>query len=151
MLASAVSMQTTVINLARMIGPAIAGMLLTHFSPGVLLYGVSGGTLFVMLSLLSIGPSEQKRPEIKEGKSERPLKETWQYIQQHPKVLSILLIAIAPMVFGFPYTTMLPLFSKELFQMGPDGLGYCFLYPLSERLWPRYYCQLASRRDPNYY
>lgn len=123
MLASAVSIQTTVINLARMIGPAIAGLLLTHFSPGMLMYGVSGGALFVMLSLLSMGPSEQKRPEMKEAKSKRPLKETWHYIQQHPKVLSVLLISIAPMVFGFPYTTMLPLFSKELLQMGPEGFG----------------------------
>ncbi|WP_238323365.1 MFS transporter [Planococcus antarcticus] len=123
MLASAVSIQTTIINLARMIGPAIAGMLLVHFSPGILMYGVSGGTFFVMLSLLSIGPSEQKTSEVKKRKSKRPLKETWRYIQQQPKVLSILLIAIAPMVFGFPYTTMLPLFSKELLQMGPDGFG----------------------------
>jgi MFS family permease len=123
MLASAISIQTTIINLARMIGPAIAGMLLVYFSPGILMYGVAAGTLFVMLSLWSIASFEQKSPQIIEGKSKRPLKETWQYIQQHPKVLSILLIAIAPMVFGFPYTTMLPLFSKELLQMGPDGFG----------------------------
>lgn len=123
MLASAVSIQTTIINLARMIGPAIAGVLLIHFSPGLLMYGVSAGTLFVLLSLLSIGLSEQKEPAIKGGESKRPLKETWQYIQRHPKVLSILIIAIAPMVFGFPYTTMLPLFSRELLQMGPDGFG----------------------------
>lgn len=123
MLASAVSIQTTSINLARMIGPAIAGILLVHFSPGMLMFGVSGGTIFVMLSLLSVRASGQKRAEIKKGKTKRPLKDTWRYIQQHPKVLSILLIAIAPMVFGFPYTTMLPLFSMELLQMGPDGFG----------------------------
>lgn len=123
MLASAVSIQTTIINLARMIGPAFAGFLLVHYSPGTLMFGVSLGTLFVLFSLWSIGPSRIEKTENKKSDSKQPLKETWGYIQQQPKVMSILLIAIAPMIFGFPYTTMLPLFSKELFHTGPDGFG----------------------------
>ena len=27
------------------------------------------------------------------------------------------------MVFGFPYTTMLPLFSRDLLNLGPEGFG----------------------------
>lgn len=123
MLASAISFQTTVINLARMIGPALAGLLLVHYSAWNLMYVVSSGTLFVLASLLLIQTSDNKNRELKEMKLKPQMKETWQYIREQPKILSILLIAIAPMIFGFPYTTMLPLFSKDLLQMGPDGFG----------------------------
>ncbi|MFP3470907.1 hypothetical protein R0J90_12775, partial [Micrococcus sp. SIMBA_144] len=33
-------------------------------------------------------------------------------------------MAIAPMIFGFPYTTMLPIFSKELMYLGSAGFGF---------------------------
>lgn len=123
MLASAISIQTTTLNLARMIGPSLAGVLLVHFPPGIIMYAVALGALFVMVSLLLIEPVE-KNDELQVNRKEKQrLNKTWQYIRNDQKVLSLLLIAIAPMIFGFPYTTMLPLFSAELLQMGPEGFG----------------------------
>ncbi|WLD92622.1 MFS transporter [Alkalihalobacillus sp. AL-G] len=123
MLANGIAIQTTIINLSRIIGPALAGVLLVHSSPGILMYFVSLGSLFAMISLFLIQPIEQNgKSDEKQGNKES-IKETFRYIDQNPKVLSVLLIAIAPMVFGFPYTTMLPIFSKELLGMGPDGFG----------------------------
>jgi MFS family permease len=123
MLPSAISIQTTIINLARMIGPALSGMLLIYFSPGTLMYFISLGTLFVIVSLFLIESIEQKEVRQPRVQIKHSLKDLWQYITQQPKVLSILLVAVAPMIFGFPYTTMLPFFSKELFGLGPDGFG----------------------------
>jgi hypothetical protein len=121
MLSSAVTLQTACINVARMVGPALAGVLLASFPPFILLLCVSGGTLFVLLSLLTISEGEQRVK--KKNKNQTTIRETWDYLKKEPGIPPILLLAVAPMIFGFPYTTMLPLLSEELMDTGPEGFG----------------------------
>lgn len=123
MLMSAISLNTTAVNLARMIGPAAAGVLLVHFPPGELLFIVAAGTLGILLSLPGIKRMDKKNCSIQKTSGKQSLRETWTYLKNNPKIQSILLIAIAPMIFGFPYTTMMPMFSTELLNMGPEGFG----------------------------
>ena len=51
------------------------------------------------------------------------IKEAAVYVKNSPAVQSLLILAVAPMVFGFPYTAMMPLFAEDLLQLGPQGLG----------------------------
>ena len=44
-------------------------------------------------------------------------------MKDSPAVQSLLILTVAPMVFAFPYTAMMPLFAEELLQLGPKGLG----------------------------
>ncbi len=124
-LSNAISLQTMVINVARMVGPALAGWMLLKMDAPILFVMIGFGTLVIMASLNGIRVKEERRDPIersvKSNKSD--LKETFQYIKENHLIVSILLMAVAPMVFGFPYTTMLPLFVEELMGMGPDGFG----------------------------
>ncbi|WP_202081641.1 MFS transporter [Caldalkalibacillus salinus] len=158
-LSSGVAIQTMGIHLARMLGPAAAGILLLHIEAGHLLYILTIGPLVALIALwsMSLNPHRlqtdqdkaTKQPEDRQQgngnlspqnrdkndglnaniqvtektSSSSSLKATFYYIKAHPMVLSVLLLAIAPMVFGFPYTTMLPLFSQALLGLGPDGFG----------------------------
>lgn len=121
MLTSAITLQTTCINVARMIGPALAGVLLASYHPALLLIYVSVGTLFVLLSLWTIPQGEQHVN--KRNHTHKSIRETWHYLKKEPAIPPILLLAIAPMIFGFPYTTMLPLLSDELMDTGSEGFG----------------------------
>lgn len=122
-LASAISLQTMVLNLARMIGPALAGWLLLKVSAPNLIYLLGFGAIITMLIVQRIpsNPVNNKTPDKTNKKGD--LKEAFSYIKNHPLIVSILLIAIAPMIFGFPYTTMLPLFVEDLMDMGPNRFG----------------------------
>ncbi|WP_377890815.1 MFS transporter [Alkalihalobacillus sp. R86527] len=124
-LPSAISIQTMVINLARMVGPALAGVLLLKVSPAMLFLIIAGGTAVILFTLPSIQlmPQLNVSAQTKGSNNKEDLKETFQYIKENHMIVSILLIAIAPMIFGFPYTTMLPLFAEDLMGMGPDGFG----------------------------
>ncbi|PFA67054.1 MFS transporter [Bacillus sp. AFS015802] len=123
MLGSAITLQTTSINVARMIGPALAGVLLGYFPAGGIILGVSLGILIVLFSLMTISGHQQKIQE--RGQWEKKsFHETIQYLKGQPVLLALLFVAIAPMIFGFPYTTMLPIFSKELMGLGPAGFGF---------------------------
>ncbi|MBH0229749.1 MFS transporter [Halobacillus yeomjeoni] len=123
-LPNAISLQTMVINLARMVGPALAGWLLVKYSASELFIVVAAGMTMILFLLPKIEVTQNRELEkkiVKEQKND--WKETFRYIRENRLIVSILLIAIAPMVFGFPYTTMLPLFADELMVMGPDGFG----------------------------
>lgn len=123
MLGSAITLQTTSINVARMVGPAIAGVLLAYIPAGNIMLWVSAGTLLVILPLLTF-PGDQPIALPEKKREKISLRDTFQYILGQPGILAVLLVAIAPMIFGFPYTTMLPLFSNDLMNLGSAGFGF---------------------------
>ncbi|MDX8345630.1 MFS transporter [Rossellomorea sp. YZS02] len=123
MLGSAITLQTTSINVARMVGPAFAGVLLGYFAASNIMLWVSAGTLLVIFTLLTV-PGDQENTEQGKKRESKSIKDTIQYIIGQPGILAVLLVAIAPMIFGFPYTTMLPIFSKELMNLGSAGFGF---------------------------
>ncbi|WP_226674602.1 MFS transporter [Rossellomorea aquimaris] len=123
MLGSAITLQTTSINVARMVGPAFAGVLLGYYAASNIMLWVSAGTLLVIFTLLTV-PGDQENTEQGKKREGKSLKDTIQYIIGQPGILAVLLVAIAPMIFGFPYTTMLPIFSKELMNLGSAGFGF---------------------------
>ncbi|WP_026676867.1 MFS transporter [Fictibacillus gelatini] len=121
-IASAIAINTSVINLSRMIGPAIAGALLPVIGIAHLFYMNAVATFGVLFSLCAIRYSPIPNRNQKKGEK-ATLREAAGFIKSHPVVQSLLLLAIVPMVFGFPYTTLMPLFSRDLLQLGPEGFG----------------------------
>ena len=121
-MASAIAINTMVINLSRIIGPAIAGALIAIMDIAQLFYINAWGTLGVLFSLLVIRADSFSTPDKKKGEK-TALREAADYVKSQPSVQSLLILAIVPMVFGFPYTTMLPLFSRDLLNLGPEGFG----------------------------
>ena len=119
---SAIAINTTVIHLSRIMGPAIAGVLLTVTEMANLFYINAWGTLGVLFSLLMIRSHSFPNSD-KKGGVKTTLREAADYVKSQPSVQSLLILAIVPMIFGFPYTTMMPLFARDLLQLGPKGLG----------------------------
>lgn len=123
---SAIAWNSAVLNLSRIIGPAIAGVMLLTTEPSVILWFNAASTLAMILIVAAVKPlSSAGKP----GKADLPgsdrqgAREAWRYVRSEPAVQSLLLLAVAPMVFGFPYTSMLPLFTQELLGLGSDKLG----------------------------
>ena len=120
-MSSAIAINTLIINLSRIIGPAIAGMLLAVTDIANLFYINAWGTLGVLISLLMI--RSHAVPKFKKNREKTTFKEASDYVKSQPAVQSLLILAIVPMVFGFPYTTMMPLFARDLLNLGPEGFG----------------------------
>jgi MFS family permease len=45
------------------------------------------------------------------------------YVRQQPVVLMLLLLGIGPFILGQPYQSMMPVFARDVLQVGPQGLG----------------------------
>lgn len=121
-MSSAIAINTLVINLSRIIGPALAGMLLAVTDIANLFYINAWGTLGVLISLLMIRSHAVPKFN-KKNREKTTFKEASDYVKSQPAVQSLLILAIVPMVFGFPYTTMMPLFARDLLNLGPEGFG----------------------------
>lgn len=123
-LASAVALNSGVFNAARVIGPTLAGILTGVIGAGgaFILNGLSYMPVIVGLfymSVVEVLPKEHPSPftAIKEGV---------QYAFGHPIIRVLLLMTGITSIFGWSYTTMLPVLASDTFHMGPTGLGYLY-------------------------
>ena len=119
--ASAVAVESAVRNLSRIMGPAIAGTLLAVMEVSDVFWISGCSILAVLLSLFVVRP-EPKR-EVVSNNVKADIQEAAVYVKNSPAVQTLLILTVAPMVFVFPYTAMMPLFAEELLQLGPRGLG----------------------------
>ena len=125
-LASAIAMNSAIYNGSRVIGPAIAGILISATGTGTA-FLVNGVSFFaVIISLLSMKDA-QKAPAAKI--SQHPLqaiRDGLNYSWEHPVIrTSILYIAVIS-IFAWSYVTMLPFIAKHTFHMDASGMGYLY-------------------------
>ncbi len=121
--ANAIAANVAVLNLSRMIGPAVAGTLMLYMGAEMLILLNGLSTLAVLwsvwlLPLTAVASGSRIAAETSSG-----IGEAFRYIRAHPPVLSLLLLAVVPMVFAFPYTSLLPVFARDLLQVGPESFG----------------------------
>ncbi|HEY9857650.1 MAG TPA: MFS transporter [Stenomitos sp.] len=118
--ARAVALNQAQFHLARAIGPMLAGLLLS-VAPLETAFWISAVTsLAILAALLPLKPSLPLRHPTR---APGGIREAVRFVRDRPSVQVVLLLAIAPMVFGFPYTSMMALFAHDLQHLGPAGLG----------------------------
>jgi MFS family permease len=119
--ASAVAVDSGVRNLSRIVGPAIAGILLAVMEVADVFWISACSIVAVLLSLFVVHPESNRDAVSNNIKAD--IQEAAVYVKNSPSVQSLLILAVVPMVFAFPYTAMMPLFAEDLLQLGPEGLG----------------------------
>jgi MFS family permease len=122
-LLNAVALNTSAINIMRIVGPAIAGvMLLVGIGPVYLLNAAV--IIGVMLTtVLMHVPHEPRAPEHQTSMLE-DLRESFAFVARTPAVFSIVGPALILFVFGFPYQSVfVPLFAKRVLDLGDSGVG----------------------------
>jgi MFS family permease len=124
-LPSAIAINSGVFNGARVIGPGIAGLIIG-------LVGVGGAFIFngltyiaVIIALLNM-KIEKKDIAKAKTKTFQAIKEGITYTAKHPVISVLILMAGVLSIFGWSYTTVLPLIAKNKFHIGATGLGYLY-------------------------
>jgi MFS family permease len=122
-LPNAIAMNSMIFNGARMVGPAVAGILIAVIgvSGCFLLNGIS--YLAVIWSLLEM---ELPRRIISEagGSMFRRVREGLHYVWHHPPSLYLMILVAISSGFGMPYTVLIPVFAKNLLHSGASGYGF---------------------------
>ena len=120
---NAVALSSGTENLNRVIAPAIGGVLIAAIDiDGVyfLMVALSFGAMLLLFSVPRVGKRTPDalatvRSEISDG---------LRYVRHTPALRELLVMAFVPILFGMPYMMLLPLFAKDVLDVGSDGLGY---------------------------
>jgi predicted MFS family arabinose efflux permease len=122
-LANAISLNSAMVNLARLIGPALSGLILQRFGAGICFSLNALSFVAVITSLLLMKLPEFKPPAVKK-KISAELAEGLRYLKQTPSISVLVLLAVCLSVFVFPYDTLEPVFAKVVFKGNAVIYGY---------------------------
>jgi MFS family permease len=123
---NAVALNSAVFNGARVIGPAIGGLLYAITGPAWAFYINAASYLAVIAGLLLIRPSHRARSERAKrepGTFLTDLLEGFRYIFATTPILVILLMIGIASLFALNFTTLLPPFAKYVLHLGSGGFG----------------------------
>ena len=122
-LSNAIALNSSMVNGARLVGPALAGLIIAVAGEGYcfLLDGIS--YLAVIGSLLAMHIRVQTvRPASRRVWHE--LAEGWRYVTGSIPIRSILLLLALISLVGMPYTVLMPIFASQVLHGGPHTLGF---------------------------
>ncbi|NHA04618.1 MFS transporter [Mucilaginibacter sp. HC2] len=122
-LANAISLNSAMVNLARLIGPALSGMVLQKFGAGVCFVVNAVSFIAVIISLLLMKFPDFKPPAIKK-KVTSELAEGLKYLKQTPAISMLILLMLCLSLLILPYDTMEPVFAKVIFKGNAATYGY---------------------------
>jgi MFS family permease len=127
-LMNAIALNSASFNLARVLGPAIAGLTLAIIGPAFN-FGVNAlSYLAVLASLWSMNAAALHRPDRPEQHPPvlASLAEGLRYARRTPMVLWPLVLLGGMATFGMNFQTLLPLFARNTLELGADGYGVLF-------------------------
>ncbi len=121
-LLNAISLNSSIVNGARIVGPSVAGLLIGAF--GVAMCFFLNGLTFiaVIAGLLMMRLPSFQRPAHAVSAGEH----AWNgivYSIKHQRVRTILLLFLAVGVFGWSYTVLMPAFARDVLNRGANGYG----------------------------
>jgi MFS family permease len=122
-LSNAIAINSSMANGARLIGPAIAGLVIGAAGEGwcFLIDGVSYFAVIASLLMMRLKPIE-KRPQ--RLSMFEQMREGWDYVRTFHPIRSVLLIFALLSLMGYPYAVLLPVFAGQVLHGGPHTLGW---------------------------
>jgi MFS family permease len=124
-LANAVGLNSATFNIARMVGPAAGGILLSLFGagPSFLLNALS----YVAVLLALAGMREEALwIESPAPRGRRQVREGLRYVLEHRNLLIIMCVVFFAGTFGMNWPVLLALTARSVYHTGPEGYGVMF-------------------------
>lgn len=121
-LLNAISLNSSIVNGARVVGPSLAGLMINAFGVAMCFFlnGLSFVAVIAGLMMMRLPPFERKIDVVS------PAEHAWNgiaYSFQHPRVRTILLLFLAVGIFGWSYMVVMPAFARDVLGRGADGFG----------------------------
>jgi MFS family permease len=121
--ANAIALNSSMVNAARLLGPAIAGVVVAAVGEGYcfLIDGISYIAVIISLLMMRITVPQVRQPQ---RHIAHELMEGWRYAVGSVPIRSILVNLAIVGSFGMPYTVLMPIFASKILHGGPHTLGF---------------------------
>jgi len=122
-LSNAIAINYTMVNGARLIGPAIAGAVIAAVGEGwcFLTDGISYLAVIASLLMMRIKPPLIHR---RSASMFAQMREGWDFVRTHRAIRTVLLLFALLSLLGWPYSVLLPVFAGQVLHGGPHTLGW---------------------------
>ena len=122
-LGNAIALNSTMVNGARLLGPALAGVTIGLVGEGgcFLIDGISYVAVVASLLMMKIKPVEVAYTA---DNLFRQMREGWDYVRSFSPIRTILVLFSIVSLMGYPYMVLLPIFAGQVFHGGPYTLGW---------------------------
>jgi MFS family permease len=127
-LVNAIALNSASFNMARVVGPGVAGLALAFFGPAFN-FGINAVSYFaVLIGLWRMDPQALHREERPErfDTVRRSLAQGFRYAVHTPTVLWPLVLLLGMATFAMNFQTLLPLFARNTLDLGAEGYGALF-------------------------
>ncbi|MBE8720270.1 MFS transporter [Sphingobacterium pedocola] len=114
-LPNAIALNSSVFNAARMVGPAIGGILLSAYGELVCFFINFLSFIPVITTLLLMRVNEEPNTSLRGTSNWRGLVDGFDYLKRSPHIASLIVIMSFSSLFVIPYTSLLPAVAKDLF------------------------------------
>jgi MFS family permease len=121
-LMNAIALNSSLFNGARVIGPAIAGLLIGAVGIAwcYFLNGLSYIAVIAGLLMMRLPPRTQP---VATTSAWAGFREVWAYLRGDQRLRVLMLLTAILSVFGFPYISMMPVFARDVLGHGAEGYG----------------------------
>ena len=121
-LVNAIALNSSMFNGARIVGPAVAGVLVATIGEGwcFLLNAVSYVAVIVGLLLMRV---ESRPRSVRAGSTLENIVEGFRHVARTPPIRALLLMLGLASLAGMPYAVLMPVFADRILHGGPRALG----------------------------
>jgi MFS family permease len=120
-LMTAIALNSSVFNVTRVIGPAVAGLVIAAVGIAACFFVNAASYLAVLWMLAIMRPPFAGASAAPAGRS--TFRDGWRYIMDTPEPRLLTLLTITFSVFGFSFAPMLPVYASEVLGAGATGYG----------------------------
>lgn len=122
-LGNAIALNSSMVNMARLIGPALAGIVIAAVGEGYCfaIDGFSYIAVVVSLLMMRVPASTIQRVT---ASMLHQLKEGWSYVTTFSPIRTILTLFALNSLMGMPFIVLMPIFASQVLHGGPHTLGY---------------------------
>lgn len=122
-LSNAIALNSSMVNMARLIGPSIAGIIIAAVGEGYC-FLIDGFSYLAVIASLLLMHLAVVAP-VRRGKNVlADLKEGWQYVTRFSPIRDVMLLLCVASLMGMPYMVLMPIFAGTILHGGPHTLGF---------------------------
>jgi len=121
---NAIALNSSMVNMARLLGPSIAGILIAATNEGICFLANAISFVFVVVSLLRMDIPGKNVVEAKRRSIIKDLKDGFSYVFRFPPLRYIVLLLALVSLMGMPYTVLMPIFASKILHGGSHTFGF---------------------------
>ena len=122
-LGNAIAMNSSMVNVARLVGPSLAGAVIAVSGEGYC-FLVDGLSYLAVIASLVAMRVKLGTTQAHKGSMLVQLREGWAYVSGFAPIRTILLMFAIVSLMGWPFTVLMPIFAGSILKGGPHTLGF---------------------------